>query len=70
MLDIHTHQQTTASATWTIVHNLGTNLPVVDVFVSVDGALSKIIPKAIVVISNTTVQVTFSEPRIGSAAVR
>jgi hypothetical protein len=70
MPDMHTHQQTVASDTWTIIHNLATTLPVVDVFVSLDGALSKMIPKGVVVISNTTVQVTFSEPRIGSAAVR
>lgn len=70
MSGIHTHVQSTASSTWNIVHNLGVMAPVVDVYVTVDGQMSKILPKAVTVISNTTVQVTFSEPRVGTAAIR
>ena len=66
----HNHEQDVAATTWTIVHNLGTYAPVIDVYIDINGSRSKILPKEVNVIDNTTVQVVFSEARAGSAAVR
>lgn len=66
----HTHTQEEASAEWTIVHNLGTLAPAVDVFININGTQSKIIPAAVEVTDNRTVTVRFTSPRSGFAAVR
>ena len=66
----HNHTQDVAADTWTIVHNLGTNAPVVDVYVDIDGSRSKIIPKEVKVVDNKTLQIVFSETRTGVAAIR
>lgn len=60
------HIQTIASDTWVIDHNLN-NYPIVDVMVDNNGALTKIIPKDVIVISMNTCQVKFSQPRTGQA---
>lgn len=66
----YTHTQSSASATWTIVHNLGTNAPVVDAFVDFNGQKTKILPKEVEIVDSTTIKVIFSTPKTGSAAVR
>lgn len=66
----HTHEQAVAATEWTVVHNLGTIAPVVDVFIDVDGKKMKILPGGIEVIDNRTLKVHFSAPRSGTAAVR
>ncbi len=66
------HDQPTASTEWTIVHSLGGGgglIPIVDVFVDVDGLVQKIIPASIEIIDATTVKVTFSVDRAGFAVV-
>lgn len=66
----HTHTQSAAASEWTIVHNLGTTAPVVDVYVDHNGAVEKILPANVQVIDSTTVKVVFSSARSGYAAVR
>jgi hypothetical protein len=60
------HVQASASALWTVTHNLN-NYPIVDVMVDNDGVLTKIIPKNIRVINLNTCQIEFSSPRTGQA---
>tara|TARA_B100000700_G_scaffold101966_1_gene115011 strand:+ start:61294 stop:61515 length:222 start_codon:yes stop_codon:yes gene_type:complete len=66
----HNHTQAIAAAEWIINHNLGTNAPAVDVYIDYEGAVRKIIPQDVIVMSNTQVKVVFSSPRTGVAAVR
>ena len=54
--------------TWTISHKLNT-YPVVDVYVTVDGTVQKVLPMSITYNDPMTVTVTFSEPRTGLATV-
>lgn len=63
-----THQQTTAATTWTIDHNLK-DYPLVDVFISVNGTLTKIIPSSLVYVDIDVCQVNFTEPQVGYATV-
>lgn len=66
------HDQPTASTEWIITHNLGgagNSIPIVDVFVDVNGLVQKIIPASIEIVDNTTVKVTFSVDRAGFAVV-
>lgn len=64
----HRHTQTAESALWTITHNLG-RYPVVDVFVSIDGQLRRIMPSEVTFIDNNMCTVAFSSPRSGFATV-
>lgn len=59
------HVQYDASDTWEIVHNQFTMAPIVDVYVNVDGNLTKIIPKDVEVIDQSTVRILFTTPRTG-----
>lgn len=66
------HEQTLPATEWVITHNLhgsGASVPIVDVFVDVDGLVQKIIPASIEIVDNTTVRVTFSVLRSGFAIV-
>ena len=65
---MYRHEQTTPSDTWVITHGLYT-YPVVDVYVSADGQLQKILPEAVTYTSSTVVTISFSEPRTGFATV-
>lgn len=62
------HVQNVASATWIITHNLNT-YPVVDVYVTVNGSILKVLPEAVTYTNAKVVTVTFSEPRTGFATV-
>ena len=62
------HVQDVASMTWSISHKLNT-YPVVDVYVTVDGTVQKVLPMSITYNDPMTVTVTFSEPRTGLATV-
>lgn len=64
----YTHVQTVASKEWTIVHNL-LRLPIVNVYVNVDGVEQIILPKDVTVVDDTTCVVSFSVEFIGSAEV-
>jgi len=62
--------QSSASVTWTIVHNRGTLAPVVDAWVDDGfGNTIKIYPSSVNVIDANTVVLTFSTARIGTARV-
>lgn len=65
----HRHSQTSASTTWTITHNLGTNAPVVDCWVDVGGTITKILPTSVVATSTEIVTITFSTAQSGVAYV-
>ena len=60
------HTQETPAQTWYVNHNLGV-FPIVDVLVSVEGVLTKIIPMDIVLVNETSIRIEFSKPYTGSA---
>lgn len=66
----HTHKQETPETEWTIVHNLGTMAPAVDVIIEHEGEHHKMIPLYVRVVDKTTVLVGFTVPHTGVAAVR
>ena len=59
------HDQTAASVTWTIVHNLNTTAPVVDCWV----AGEKVMPATVTATDAATVTITFSTAESGVAYV-
>lgn len=68
------HTQSTASTTWTIIHNLNGNgsdgIPVVDVIVDDGtGKMVKMMPASITKVDSSTVELTFSVARAGLAVV-
>jgi len=62
------HVQTEPSATWTITYG-SAGYPIVDVYISVNGKVQKILPKSIDYVDEHTVHVQFTEPRSGFATV-
>jgi len=66
----HNHVQSVPAVKWTVVHNLGTMAPAVDVIILYEGVQQKIIPQDVKVISKTTVEILFSVARTGTAAIR
>jgi hypothetical protein len=62
----YTHSQTTASDTWTVVHNLDA-YPITDVVITLNGTRQKILPKAVQYVDANTVNILFTEPQIGNA---
>jgi hypothetical protein len=66
----YTHTQTTAATTWTIAHGLGLTEPVVDVYITVNGTITKILPKSVQTIDMNTSVVTFSSARTGTVVVQ
>lgn len=65
------HTQNTPDTLWTIVHNLDTLAPVVDVYIQdASGAYLKAIPQNVLVITSNEVHLIFSEPRAGKATVK
>lgn len=62
----HTFVQSTPATTWTIVHNMG-GFAVIDVYITVDGKIEKILPSVTNTIDQNTVELTFSVPRAGTA---
>lgn len=62
------YAQDVESTTWTIRHNLG-RYPSIDVFVSVNNVVTKILPAEIVYINENVCEVRFSSPRSGFAAI-
>jgi len=61
-------EQDSPATRWTISHNLGRTV-CVDVFVPVDGKLTKILPKSIDIIDDNTVHVNFTKPYRGRARI-
>jgi hypothetical protein len=64
-----THTQDTAANVWNIEHNLSTLQPAINVWVSVGGVMTAILPKEIRVIDADNLRVTFTDPQTGSAVV-
>lgn len=64
-----THIQDTPSNIWTITHNVSnlSSSVVIDVYVWINGELTKILPLNIKIINETTVEVSFSNPHTGIA---
>ena len=65
---IYHHEQATPSTTWTIAHGLK-DYPIVDVYVSYNGDMQKIIPSAITYVDMDTCTVSFTVPYAGYATV-
>jgi hypothetical protein len=70
---LYRYEQATASDTWVITHNIGNNggqgLPIVDVFVDINGSMTKIIPMNVAKTSANIVTLTFSTAYAGFAVV-
>jgi hypothetical protein len=62
-------EQSTASTTWTITHNLQTNMPCVDFWVMDGGTYTKIMPSSMIVSNANTLVATFSSAQAGRATV-
>lgn len=60
------HVQDQPLATWRIYHEQ-VGYPVIDVFVTENNTVQKILPSGIVYIDDNTIDVEFSEPRSGFA---
>lgn len=65
---VYTHTQGTASTTWSIAHNLG-QYPIVDVYVTSEGSVQKIIPNGVTYVDANNCTVTFTSARAGHATV-
>lgn len=65
----HVHVQETASTSWTIVHGLDTLEVNVNLFVDVNGVLTKMFPKKVQTTDVNTVVVTFTAAQKGEAYV-
>jgi len=62
------HTQAVPATVWTINHGLY-DYPIIDVYITVDGNLSRVIPFGISYVNNTTAVVTFQSARAGIAMV-
>lgn len=69
MTERYQHNQVEPSSLWTVRHNLYTRAPVVDAFIEIDGKIQKMLPKAVVVISDAELHIEWSVPRSGKAGV-
>ena len=69
MASSYDHVQTTASATWTITHNLNSAAVAIDVYIDNAGTKEKIIPVETKHVSNNTIEVTFSSIQTGNARI-
>lgn len=70
---IFRYTQATASDTWVIAHNIGTNgstgIPIVDAYIYVSGVLTKVIPSVTTMNDANTVTLSFAQPQTGEAIV-
>jgi len=62
------HVQEVAADTWTVVHNQR-GYPVVDVYTAENGSIQKILPMGVEYMNDNTVNIYFSEARVGFATV-
>ena len=65
----HTHNQSTSSNEWHIIHDFGSKFVNIEVMVQYNGALQSITPQNITSINNNQVNVYFSTPFTGLARV-
>lgn len=70
---IFRYTQTTPSTDWVIEHNLGTNgstgVPIVDVYMNLNGQKTKVIPNITTMNNKNSITVIFNEPQTGEAVV-
>ena len=70
---IYRHIQDTAASVWTVQHNLAGNgsegIPIIDVFITENGVLNKIIPGTTTIVDRNTVTIQFAQARSGEAVV-
>lgn len=59
------HTQATASAEWVIQHNLNKAMVACDTYIN----NSLVLPKAIDILDNNTIKVTWSSPKAGYATI-
>lgn len=64
----YTHIQASAATSWNVVHNLGRSV-VIDVYVTIDGTDTKILPLNVSIVDSNTALITFSSARSGKARV-
>ncbi len=69
VINTYTFQQTTASATWTINHNLGTTSPLVQCYDNTGTSPVMIIPDQVTITDSDNLTVTFASPQIGTAII-
>lgn len=62
------YTQDVPSASWTVAHYLH-GYPIVDVYVSYNGQMQKIIPSAVTYVDENTCIISFSTPYAGFAEV-
>jgi hypothetical protein len=62
----YTHDQTTASSSWTVVHNLNAGNPLVQVY---DNTGNMLIPNSVVPINNNSLTITFGTSITGRAVI-
>lgn len=65
----HVHIQETAATSWTIVHGLDSLEVNVNLFVDVNGVLTKMFPKTVATPDKKTAVVTFTTAQRGEAYV-
>ena len=65
---LYQHTQTEASTSWVVQHNLN-RYPVIDVFITYEAQLQKILPASVTYNNSNQCTVTFSSPRTGYATV-
>ena len=65
-MKILNHIQVTPAVAWTITHNFGQKV-IADTCVSVNGVVTKILPKKITHVDDNTLRIEFSIARSGSA---
>lgn len=67
-----THVQSQPATEWVVQHNLGSNggqgLPIVDVFINVDGSLVRILT-SVEMIDKQNIRISFSEAQSGRAVI-
>ena len=69
-VNVFTHEQTTASDTWVIVHNLGTvKAPIVDCWIDIAGDVVKIIPNMVEFVNVNSCTVHFTSVQTGTAVI-
>lgn len=63
-----TFEFSTANTVWLISHGLGA-FPIVDVYVTINGEINKIMPAGVQYIDPNTCVISFSVPRSGTAVL-
>lgn len=60
--------QAAPAATWNINHGLG-GYPVLDVYITANGSVQKVLPQAVTYVDDNNCTVTFSTPLAGFATI-